>query len=84
MILNKILGKAMRRKFAKKVEFMSQFSFLNSLTRISKEKLWFFLEQQSYSIGQTVYDEGDPVDYIYFIESGEFEISKMLYIKLNK
>ena len=36
---NKIMGRMLRNKFAKDIEFLSQFTFLSSLTRITKQRL---------------------------------------------
>ena len=77
---NKIMAKALRDKFAEQVAFLTAFPFLASLTRITKEKLWFMMKPTKYSIGQVVVSEGEELNNIYLVESGEFEVSKNMYV----
>ena len=53
------------------------------MTRKSKEKLWFFLKEEKYRIGQKILKEGQISDYVYLILSGEFEITKYVYTDKN-
>lgn len=75
-----IMAKVIREKFASQVQFLSKFPYLNHLTRKGKEKLCFFLKQERYTIGQKILKEGQPNPYIYLISSGEFEVSKAIYV----
>jgi hypothetical protein len=79
-----LMANVMRKKFAKKVDFLSHFQFLNSMGRIKKERLSFFMKKQTYQIGQKLMEEGKQNDYIYFVEKGVFEINKNIYIHQKK
>lgn len=62
------MAKAIRNKFAKKVEFLSGFPFLANLTRITKEKLGLSIRDESYTLNQVVISEGDKLEYVYLIK----------------
>lgn len=81
---NKVIGRMLRKKFAKDVEFISKFPFLKGLTRKTKTKICYPMETRTFVRGQTLYNEGDPVENILFLESGEFETTKNVYVKKNK
>ena len=73
---NLIMGKMLRIKFAKDIKFLSKFSFLQNLARITKQKLWFPMEVQTFIRGQVLFFEGDKIENIIFLEKGEFETTK--------
>lgn len=77
---NKIMAKALRDKFAEQVAFLTAFPFLSNLTRITKEKLCFMMKPTKYTFGQVVINEGEELNNIFLVESGEFEVSKNMYI----
>lgn len=43
---------------------------LAALPRQDREQLWPDLHPVSWSIGQTLYEVGEPIEYVYFIEQG--------------
>ncbi|CAI2385589.1 unnamed protein product [Moneuplotes crassus] len=82
---NKIMGKMYRSKFAKDIEFLSNFSFIQGLTRITKQKLCYPMVSCEYVRGQTIVSEGSHVKDIILLENGEYEMTKNIYIqKKNK
>jgi len=80
----KVEGKNLRKKYAKDVEFLSKFTFLEDLTRKTKQKICYPMITQNFVLNQKLFSEGDPVKYIYFLEEGEFEVTKTHYIKNQK
>ncbi|CAI2385961.1 unnamed protein product [Moneuplotes crassus] len=74
------LGKMKKKEIQKKIEFMNQFSFISSLSYDRKTKLASFMKKKTYTFGKSVYLEGDKDDNIYFIEEGDFEMTKDIYI----
>jgi len=38
--------------------------------------LWQFMKEERYSAGNIIYSEKDPCSHLYFIKSGEIEISR--------
>ena len=54
------------------------------MSRLTLEKLALFLKKEETFRGQQLIREQDESGYIYFIESGEFEVSKTVYINKCK
>ena len=63
-----------------KLEFLAKFVFLDDLTKVKKEKLWFSMKRETLVHGQKVLTEGSNSEFVYFIESGEFEVNKDIYL----
>jgi len=80
----RILGKATRKKFANMLKFMENFIIFKNMSRLTLEKLALFLKKEETFRGQQLIREQDESGYIYFIESGEFEVSKTVYINKCK
>lgn len=47
-------------------------------------KLTSRIKEVEFSFNQRVYSEGDDADYIYFIKSGQFEVTKDIYFNKNE
>ena len=62
------------------VEFLNKFDFLKELTYNTKAQLSYRLKETNYVLGQDVYVEGSKNSNVYFIESGQFVLTKDLYI----
>lgn len=71
-----ILGKAMRKRFANMLKYLNQFSIFKSMSRLSLEKLALFFKKEEAFRGQKIVQEQHSSGTIFFIESGEFEVSK--------
>ena len=54
------------------------------MTYTTKAKLAYRLKEKQFTLGQLVYSEESDSNYVYFIENGEFEIWKELYLIKNK
>ncbi|CAI2367645.1 unnamed protein product [Moneuplotes crassus] len=63
------------------VSFLDGYEFIKNLTYTTKAKLGYRLKNKSYSLGQEVFYEGSNDSNVYFIESGQFVITKALYIR---
>lgn len=70
----------MMEEIEKKKEFFNNYAFLKSLSGETKSKLIYSWDEKTYSFGAEVYEEGEPSSYIYLIKSGEFQISKDIYL----
>lgn len=75
-----ILGKVMRNKFAHMIKFMYSFILFKDMTRPALEKLALFMKREEATRGQQIMLEGGNSGYVYFIEKGQFETSKDIYI----
>ena len=75
-----VMGKILRKKFEKKVDFLTKFMFLTGMSRIRKEKLWFSMKRETFEIGQKVVIEGTEINDIFFVEKGEFEVTKYIFL----
>lgn len=81
---NAILGKVMKKKFASMIKFMSHFVIFKCLTRLALEKLALFMKREVVTRGKKIIQEQEEASFIYFIEKGEFEISKEIYTTSKK
>ncbi|CAI2364839.1 unnamed protein product [Moneuplotes crassus] len=77
---DKVYGRVIKKKFATKVEFLNKFLFLRYVTRQRKEKLCFSLKRETFQIGQKICIEGTPIKDFFFIEKGEFEVTKYIFL----
>ncbi|CAI2370124.1 unnamed protein product [Moneuplotes crassus] len=87
-IINKIdfktvMDKIYKKRYADTVSFLSQFNFLNYLTRKTKEKLCHHFIVEKCGVGQKIICEGSPLGYIYLIKNGEFEVTKSVFVNPN-
>lgn len=81
---NDVMMKIKKKESDMKVDFLNKYTFLSNLTYTTKAKLAYRLKEKQYTLGQLVYTEESDSNYVYFIESGEFEIYKDLYILKDK
>jgi CRP-like cAMP-binding protein len=62
-----------------KVAILRSFDLFTMLSDSNLNQLTFYMKEQICNRGQTVYREGiDPIDQIYLIKRGEFELVKTL------
>lgn len=62
-----------------KQTFLRSFEFFAKLSDSNLASISYQMKEHTYRRGQEVYREGiDPVDKIYLIKNGEFELSKKL------
>jgi CRP-like cAMP-binding protein len=67
-----------------RIDFLNKYSFFSNFSRNAQVKLASRIKEVAYSFNQRVYLEGDDADYIYFIKSGQFEVTKDIYIKQSE
>ncbi|CAI2367867.1 unnamed protein product [Moneuplotes crassus] len=84
-IINKIdfkviMDRIFKKRYADTVSFLSEFSFLDYLTRKTKERLCHHLILEKCGVEQKILTEGEPLEYIYLIKKGEFEVTKSVFI----
>ena len=58
----------------KKMEMLKNFKIFNFFTKIKLEKLTYAMELKRYPIGSYIFKQGQPVEGIYLIKKGDFEI----------
>lgn len=66
------------------VQFLNQYDFIRDSTYNTKAQLGYRLKEKKFIFGQEVYAEGSNNNNVYFIESGQFVITKDLYIHKDK
>ena len=64
-------------------EQLKGFEILATLTDEERELFSARLKEKSYTAGRVVFSEGDPGDAIYFLLSGEVEISQSLTLSMT-
>ena len=72
----KILGNLAEKKLNSITQFMTGLSYFYDWSKVSLLKLAYFLQLKTYNRWQFLYHEGDFIDGIYFIKSGEVTLSK--------
>ena len=81
---NDVMLQIKKKESDMKVDFLNMYTFLANLTYTTKAKLAYRLKEKQFTLGQLVYSEESDSNYVYFIENGEFEIWKELYLIKNK
>lgn len=76
----KVMSDTKTREINQNIDFLDRFSYIKQLTKQSKTKLTYYAEKKNYVIGQEVFQEGEECASLYLIRSGEFEITKNVYI----
>lgn len=62
------------------VQFLNNYDFLQGLTYSTKAKLGYRVKTKNYVLGEEVFLEDSSDSNIYFIESGQFVLTKELFI----
>lgn len=75
------MAKTIKKEKAKLAATMNQFPIFENLTKESKVMLAYCCDPVTYAMGQQVYIEGQNADTLYLIKSGEFELSKEVFLK---
>eukprot|EP00347_Sterkiella_histriomuscorum_P011137 403373617 len=77
-----IVGNAMKRQVNEKVKFFKNFRIFQNLSKNKMQRMLYFFNEKTYLRKQVVYMEDiDNTDGVYFIKSGEFEVSKKVKIE---
>lgn len=62
------------------VEFLKSTPCCHKLPKSILNRLYYGVEKAQLIKGQNLVSEGDPVEYIYFVKEGNFEMSKKLVL----
>ena len=66
------------KRFDRMLDFLMSFKICEGINKPTLSQLTFFLKERLYKRKYVVYKEGDKATGLYFIKSGEFEITKVL------
>jgi CRP-like cAMP-binding protein len=73
---NHIIGQAHKREVRAMSDYLRQYRILSQLRASVLERIQYYLQPRSFTLGQTLFKEGiSKVDGVYFIKQGEFEIT---------
>ena len=75
---NKVLARLEARKLKKLIDFYKSIPFLAKNSKTYLQKLHYNFEQRTFIRNQIIYSEGEPSDYVYLVQSGEFEVNKKI------
>jgi signal-transduction protein with cAMP-binding, CBS, and nucleotidyltransferase domain len=81
-----ILGAYQAEKLQKKLEFFKSFSLFKEVSGEALGRQMHLFEDMEIKSGSFIFKEGDPVDYLFFVLSGEIEVDFLftyLFIKIN-
>lgn len=74
-----VLRRAMKRKQQQDCDYLKQFQLFHSFTWLKIKKVNNVLEKKHFVRGQCLYREGEPVDGVYLMQSGEVVYEKVTY-----
>lgn len=80
----RILGDIAEKRLNSIVKFLQDLNYFNSYNKISLIRLGFYFQHKKYKRNQFIYKEGDPIDGVYFIKSGEIIITKKKPVKFTQ
>ncbi|EAS07793.2 cyclic nucleotide-binding domain protein (macronuclear) [Tetrahymena thermophila SB210] len=75
---DRILGEQQKQIVKNNIRYLKQFSFLENIPDSTLMNLMNYLKQVHYQKGEIIYDQFDPSSYLYFIKSGEIELSQIV------
>jgi CRP-like cAMP-binding protein len=73
-----VLQKVQQQHKDKMTNFLKQIPFISHWSKSLLTKLYYSIEKVNFIRGQKVIKEGDPVEYIYIVNQGEYEVVKYL------
>lgn len=71
----KILGKSFLQKLDERINFLHGLKIFSKWSKKSLEKLTYFFEQRVVRNNEFIYKQGEEADRVYFIQSGEIELT---------
>lgn len=78
---SQLISQYKRYVIDQKVRFLQQYVFFSQIPESSLLQIYDLTISMVYPGGNMIYKEGDPVKYIYFIRSGEVEISQLIQVE---
>lgn len=60
------------------IRFMENFIFFKQISRLALEKFALYFSKFEVKRGNEIMKEQENAEYVYFIEEGEFEVSKTI------
>ena len=73
---SRILGKEALRVLEEKALYLQTLPLFSSIPKTLIMKLSYYFTELFYQKGQSVYSVGNKADFVYFVKSGEFKLSK--------
>lgn len=70
----KVLQKIAQQNKDDKIKFLRNIPFLAHWSKAALNKFVYAMTENKYTRGQRIIKEGDAVEYIYIVKSGEFEV----------
>ena len=71
-----------QRKLRKLIDFFKSIPFLSKNSQTYLIKLHYNFEQRNFIRNQLLYQEGEPIKYIYLIKEGEFEVTRKIKLDM--
>lgn len=79
----KACDNARQRNKQEKLDFIKSVGLINLFTRNAQKNMLRFLTRRTFERNKMLYREGDRADRIYFVISGQFQVTKKIIV-LNK
>lgn len=60
---------------------MEKFVVFENMDDLDKEKIGFLIKPEKQNFGKVIIHEGDPINHMFLVERGQFELNKKIYFK---
>ena len=79
----KIIGKNEKKKLEELIKFLRGIPLLSVWSKKKLEKFSYFLKKTIFYRKQTVFNIGEPSNFVYIVKSGEFELTQPIKHSVN-
>lgn len=79
---NRILSSLISSQRTEFIDFLKHQSYFKHLTKVSLLKLSYCFEEKQMKKGELLFNEGDPIEFIFCIREGEVKLSKKVKIEM--
>ena len=76
---DKFMGEATKRETERKIKIIDTYPIFSKFVRKVKQDLIHYLIFEDKKVNHIIFKERDPIEYVYFIIEGRFEVTKSIY-----
>ena len=63
-------GKIQQKRLNEEIAFLKQIPMFSDWTKVALQKMTYFFVKKEFKFGHIAFREGEPLNYIYFVQSG--------------
>lgn len=76
----KVLQKIAQQNKDDKIKFLRNIPFLAHWSKLALNKFLYAIHEEKHIRGQKIIKEGDAIEHVYIVRSGEFEVKQNIVI----